>query len=440
VSGTTVVTNVACNGGNTGAINLTPTGGTGPYTFLWNGGVTTEDRTGLTAGNYSVVITDANGCTGTVNATVTQAPALVASASSQTNVACNGGANGSATVAVTGGTGSYTYSWAPAGGTAATATGLAAGTYTVTVTDANGCTATQSFTITQPAAVVINNQPQDDTVNTGDTATFTVNASNATGYQWQVSTDGTNWNDVTDGGTNPAYSGAATNTLTVTGVPVTFDGYQYRVIVNAGINCETTSEAATLNVNNELEAVDDDFSATTINEGVGGVAGDVTLNDLFNGAAVVDTDVTISVVNDGGMTGVTIAADGTLSVPASAEEGIYTITYSICDVANSTNCSTAEVTVVVGPPLGVKEFNAMAVTVYPNPAVNEVYIKVADISSHHDAKVVVYDMNGRMVIERPLVSELETINISLLESGIYIFNITSDMGKTTKRIIKTKTE
>ncbi|WP_424108311.1 SprB repeat-containing protein, partial [Pseudomonas viridiflava] len=79
---------------------------------------------------------------------------MASTASGQTNVACFGGTNGSATVSATGGTGPYTYSWSPSGGTAATATGLAAGTYTVTVTDANGCTATRAFTITAPPAIV----------------------------------------------------------------------------------------------------------------------------------------------------------------------------------------------------------------------------------------------------------------------------------------------
>ncbi|WP_295233164.1 T9SS type A sorting domain-containing protein, partial [uncultured Chryseobacterium sp.] len=152
VSGTTVVTNVACNGASNGAINLTPAGGTAPYTFNWGGGVTTEDRTGLAAGTYTVIITDANGCTATVNAVVTQPTALVAT-TSQTNIACNGGSTGTATVTVAGGTAPYTYSWSPSGGTAATASGLAAGTYTVTVTDANGCTLTRTVTITQSGPV-----------------------------------------------------------------------------------------------------------------------------------------------------------------------------------------------------------------------------------------------------------------------------------------------
>ncbi|MDQ3111115.1 MAG: T9SS type A sorting domain-containing protein, partial [Bacteroidota bacterium] len=200
VSGTTVVTNVACFGGSNGSINLTPSGGTGPYTFNWlPSGPTTEDRTGLTAGTYSVQITDINGCTGTVTATVTQPPVIVIT-STQTNVSCNGGCNGSATVVVSGGTPGYTYSWSPSGGNAATASGFCAGTYTVTVTDANGCTATRTISITQPPVIIVTPASQTNVscfggsngsasvIATGGTGAFTYawapsggNAASATG-------------------------------------------------------------------------------------------------------------------------------------------------------------------------------------------------------------------------------------------------------------------
>ncbi|WP_430406706.1 T9SS type A sorting domain-containing protein [Fluviicola sp.] len=155
ISGTTVVTNVACFGGNTGAINLTPTGGVGPYTFNWASGPTTEDRTGLTAGTYSVTITDANGCTGTVSPTVTQPASVVSGTTVVTNVSCFGGSNGAINLTPNGGTGPYTFSWV-SGPTTEDRTGLAAGTYSVTITDANACTGTVSgITVTQPTAISV---------------------------------------------------------------------------------------------------------------------------------------------------------------------------------------------------------------------------------------------------------------------------------------------
>ncbi|RVT70174.1 hypothetical protein EOD40_17890, partial [Flavobacterium sufflavum] len=83
-----------------------------PYTFNWGGGITTEDRTGLAAGSYSVTITDANGCTGTVSGiTLTQPAAAVSGTTVVTNVACNGGTTGAINLTPTGGTGPYTFNW-----------------------------------------------------------------------------------------------------------------------------------------------------------------------------------------------------------------------------------------------------------------------------------------------------------------------------------------
>jgi hypothetical protein len=73
-------TNVACNGDATGAANLSVSGGTTPYTYNWGSGVTTEDRTGLTAGTYTVTITDANGCSATATVTITQPTVLTVNA------------------------------------------------------------------------------------------------------------------------------------------------------------------------------------------------------------------------------------------------------------------------------------------------------------------------------------------------------------------------
>ncbi|GIV33136.1 MAG: hypothetical protein KatS3mg031_0671 [Chitinophagales bacterium] len=141
--------NVSCYGGSDGSIDLTVSGGVAPYSYLWSGGITTEDRSGLTAGTYNVTITDANGCTASTGASITQPFTLTLSAT-HVNVSCYGGSNGSINLTVNGGTTPYSFLWSH-GSTLEDITGLSAGSYAVTVTDANNCTATLSRTITQPA-------------------------------------------------------------------------------------------------------------------------------------------------------------------------------------------------------------------------------------------------------------------------------------------------
>jgi hypothetical protein len=151
-------TEPVCNGDNDGTINITASGGTPGYTYLWSDGSTNEDRSGLSPGTYTVTVTDANGCTATLTETITQPSALTISVVS-TGPTCPPGADppinsdGSITVTASGGTVAYNVSWTgtssgdPAGDEILTLGGsyiidnLQAGTYTVTVTDANGCSA-----------------------------------------------------------------------------------------------------------------------------------------------------------------------------------------------------------------------------------------------------------------------------------------------------------
>ncbi len=184
-------TNIACNGGASGAITInTPTGGAGGYTYNWTPGNPTGDGTktvsGLTAGIWTVTVTDEYSCTSSKQFTITQPTALTAT-TSQTNVSCNGGSNGSATVTPSGGAGYYFYSWSPSGGTAATATGLAAGTYTCTIYDANECSITKTVTITQPTAISVTAASQtNNACNGGATGAATINTptGGAGGYSY----------------------------------------------------------------------------------------------------------------------------------------------------------------------------------------------------------------------------------------------------------------
>ena len=186
LSANAVSTNVSCNGGTNGTIDLTVTGGTAPYSYEWNTAVTTEDRIGLSAGTYDVAITDANGCTATASATITEPTVLVAFAVVDANVSCNSGNDGAATVNVSGGTAPYTYLWSNTATTASIA-GVSAGTYDVTITDANGCTATASVTVTQPTALSANAVSGNVSCNSGNDGAATVNVSGGTApytYLW----------------------------------------------------------------------------------------------------------------------------------------------------------------------------------------------------------------------------------------------------------------
>jgi hypothetical protein len=102
LAATSLQNTVICNGGSTGNINLSVTGGTGVYTFEWSNGPTTEDLSGVSAGLYTVTVTDANGCTLMHNVTITQATAIVLS-ETNVDVACYGNSTGSIDLGVSGG-------------------------------------------------------------------------------------------------------------------------------------------------------------------------------------------------------------------------------------------------------------------------------------------------------------------------------------------------
>lgn len=136
-----------------GSVNLSVTGGTQPYTYLWDNGATTEDLNGLTANTYSVTITDANGCLTTASAAANE-PAALAASITPTNVSCFGGNDGAADLTVSGGTTPYSYLWSTFA-TTEDLLSLSAGNYVVIVTDAKGCQKITTTTVTQPTQIVV---------------------------------------------------------------------------------------------------------------------------------------------------------------------------------------------------------------------------------------------------------------------------------------------
>lgn len=148
----TVSGSVFCYGAASGALNAAATGGTAPYAYAWNTTPvqTTPAAIGLTAGAYTVTVTDSNGCTDTASA-ILQQPDSLALVATATDVSCYAAGNGTATVSASGGTAPYSIAWntVPAQMTT-TINGLAPGVYTATVTDDNGCVKSAVVSISQP--------------------------------------------------------------------------------------------------------------------------------------------------------------------------------------------------------------------------------------------------------------------------------------------------
>ena len=200
--------NVSCFGENDGSATVTVSGGTIPFTFLWNNGQTLPTATNLIAGTYTLVATDANGCIASTSATITE-PILLDLAIAGTNPTCFGACNGTLISNTFGGTAPYTYLWNPGGVTTPFTLGLCAGTYTLQVTDVNGCTAFKPATLTAPTAVTASTTSTNISCSGLCNATATANPLTGTGPFTYL------WSDISAQSTQTA-TGLCSGTYTVT--------------------------------------------------------------------------------------------------------------------------------------------------------------------------------------------------------------------------------
>lgn len=207
---TGVTENPSCNtdGGTfNGSINIEVSGGAGDYTFEWattdGSGLATadEDQSGLGGGTYTLVVTDASGCTGTGEWTL-ENPELFEVSLAPVDPDCNsenGEPNGMITTTVSGGTGNYTFAWSTDDGmglaeTEADQSGLGQGTYSVIVTDENGCTVSAEATLEAPTAIVVELTKVDPTCNSDNgtsDGSITISVEGGSGdYSYAWTSDG----------------------------------------------------------------------------------------------------------------------------------------------------------------------------------------------------------------------------------------------------------
>ncbi len=203
------ITGVVCADATNGSATVSTSGGTAPFDYLWTpSGETTATATGLSGGNNTITVTDADGCVSTEVVTI-PAPAPIVLDETITSTVC-GSAVGEISVNASGGTGTLTYTWVPNLGTTGTITNLIGGTYDLTVEDDNGCTVSQSYSVDVLGNLDVEASPSSVQIEAGDTVQLF--ATGATNYTWTPAT-GLSCNNCA----NPVASPTTTTTYTVVG-------------------------------------------------------------------------------------------------------------------------------------------------------------------------------------------------------------------------------
>lgn len=247
----TIVTDETCGATANGSISVTPSGGDAPYTYAWsNSTVIDSNRTNLAPGNYRVTITDATGCTAVVDTAV--GTENFNYTVNSTNLSCNGGNDGTASITITGGTAGFSFVWSPTPGNGqgtANISNLSVGTYSVTITKSdNGCTAIETVDIRPSTSINPNEVITNESCfgqNDGSIVLGVVGGAGNYTYNWSA--------NVPAGTTGPSANGLSAGTYTV------------QIIDAAG--CDTTITADIIAANDILASITEN-DATCTNSGI----------------------------------------------------------------------------------------------------------------------------------------------------------------------------
>ncbi len=384
--------NVTCFGGSNGSASATPTGGTGPYTYSWSpSGGTGSSATGLTAGFYTVTVTESGGCTTTTTATITEPPQLQSLSAVGSNPTCFGSCNGMLVGTVFGGTPSYTYLWNPGNVTGSTYSGACAGTYTLTGTDANGCMTTSTVTLTEP--------PQLQSIAAVGTpiSCFGVCDGGLVGTVFG-GTPGYvyTWNPGNVNG--PTYSNVCTGTYSLTGTDANGCTTTSTVVIT-----EPSAISISMSHVDESSAAANDGTATAIASG-----GTGSYNYLWT------------------------PSGQTTAVATGLDAGTYT-----CTVTDANGCtSTSIVTIGTMTEVSSAINSVFEINLFPNPANDQLMISVKS-PVKENTMLDVYNVLGEKIdhVELGLINNLNYNYLtSKLANGIYSFSVTAGTTVATQKV------
>ncbi|MBK6834178.1 MAG: choice-of-anchor D domain-containing protein [Bacteroidetes bacterium] len=430
-------TNVLCNGGTTGEITTSTTGGTGAYSYLWSDGQTTATANNLAAGVYTYTVTDVNGCSSTSSATVTQptsalsATAAVTSNYNGAQISCNGSSNAEATGTVIGGTGAYSFAWSN-GQPTAVAPSLGAGVYTYTVTDANGCTATSSVTITEPSAISTSIASQTNVLcNGGTTGILEASSTGGTGsysYAWsdgQTTVSAINLAAGVYTYTVTDVNGCSSvSSATITESAAIASSQSFTVCAGQSVIVGSSSYSANGTYTDVLVAMNGCDSTVTTNLTVESVI-DLTTNvsaETITANAIGATYQWIDCSNNTQLSGETNASFTATS------NGDYAVVVTVGSCSDTSACVNIASVGIKSNVLSSKT----TIIVYPNPSKGIFNFNGIAIND----KIEVYNSLGNLVMNEVSNSNKFTLNLSELSNGVYLVKVKSNTGDAIIKIVK----
>ncbi len=439
----------ACNGSAT----VTPVG-VPPQTYLWSNGETTQTATALCAGTYTVTVTDASGSPSIGTVTI-DAPPAIQLIPTITDASCATCSDGSLSLAVTGGSGVFSFLWGT-GDTANAISNLLPGVYAVTVTDSLGCSVTNNYAVSYLVLSLF--ETHSDDVCGNCTGSIDVTVTNGTApyqYLWNTTQTGEDINNLCAGtydvtvtdfnGTTSTISITISNTngptLSETHTDATCQqaNGSIDVITNGGTSPCTYawSNGATTEDLINLDDATYMLTVTDANGCTGTIA--VTINTT-NGPVITSVSANATNGNNNGSVDLTITG-GTppfnflWSNSATTEDisnlaaAVYCVT--VTDGAGCTiiHCDTVS---TINSVSSIADENN--VTVYPNPFTNELIIK-SPLSIINSIQVT--DVTGREIYHSYNNQKSQIINFKSAVSGLYLLKLTdADGNVTVKKVVK----
>lgn len=456
LSATNTSTNpTSCTSGD-GTVNATVTGGTAPYGYSWDNSEITEDLSGLSAGAYVLTVTDANGCTTSTTATLSDPAGPVIVLDSVHDNLCYGDMNGELFTTVTGGSTPYTFDWDNDGtGDADDAddvSGLGAGTYGLTVVDVAGCTGAISGTVSDPSAITVStNSITNVTCYGGADGAVSIIPGGGTGTLVE------DW-----GGANASALPAGTTLYTVTddngciyngGVTITQpDSLEltiaYEILCNGDstdINVEVIGGVATYSYDWDNDGYDDAQDSLKADNGTYTVmvmdANGCTIDSTFT--ITEPTALSLSTVGTDEMTGNDGSVDLTVSggTPSYSYgwsnseitediSGLLAGSYSVT-VTDANGCMET-ISTTIGTQVSVVENKGLTINVYPNPSNGVINVNFSEVML---GEIKVFDAIGKLIVNQPINELIETIDLDDEERGVYFLTIENENYKRTIRVV-----